>query len=71
MRWIVFLQFISGRCLYGAVTQIEGDSFITFEGTRIPKMYINDERDSTMLRLSSRPLPVPDDIDFWYVSVVY
>lgn len=60
-----------GKRLYGAVTQIESGSFVTYEGQRIPKSIVDDKNDITKLRLSARPLPVPNDIDDWYVAVVY
>lgn len=57
---------------YGAVTQMESDGqFYTYEGARIPKSWANQDADARMIRLSSRPVPVPDDIDGWYVAVTY
>jgi hypothetical protein len=56
--------------LYGAITQIEDSNFVTIEGMRIPKMYVDSKNDTTNLRLSSKPLPAPDDIDDWYVAIV-
>ncbi len=60
-----------GKRIYGAVTQIENGTFVTYEGTRIPKNNVDSNNDITTLRLSARPLPVPTDIDDWYVAVVY
>lgn len=56
--------------IYGAVTQIEDENFVTIEGTRIPKSWVDKNNEVRKLRLSSRPLPVPEDVDGWYVSQV-
>jgi hypothetical protein len=56
--------------MYGAVTQIEGGNFVTIEGTRVPKSWVDDENEVRKLRLSARPLPVPDDVDAWFVAQV-
>ncbi|MTI49698.1 MAG: major capsid protein [Firmicutes bacterium] len=55
---------------YGAVTQMEKGSFTTYEGTRIPKVWNDEDNEVKKIRLTSRPLPVPDDVDSWYVAVV-
>lgn len=59
-----------GEFLYGAVTQLDGGQFITYEGTRIPKSWADDENDQRWLRLSARPVPKPEDIDDWFVGKV-
>jgi hypothetical protein len=56
--------------IYGAVTQIESGNFVTIEGTRIPKSWVDEDNEVRKLRMSSRPLPVPDDVDSWYVAQV-
>lgn len=56
--------------IYGAVTQIENENFVTIEGTRIPKSWVDKDNEVRKLRLSSRPLPVPEDVDGWYVAQV-
>jgi len=63
-----------GKRLYGAITQLEGygdsGTFVTYEGLRIPKNWVNTNDEVKMVRLSARPLPVPDDVDDWYTLVV-
>lgn len=60
-----------GARLYGAVTQLEEDGeFYTYEGTRIPKVWKDVSNDVKMIRVASRPLPKPDDVDSWYVLKV-
>jgi len=61
-----------GSMLYGAVTQVEqsDQDFHTYEGTRIPKVWTSTSDDSRMIRVASRPLPKPDDVDSWYTLKV-
>lgn len=59
-----------GKRYYGAVTQMEKGSFVTFEGTRIPKHTTDDKNEIEELRMTSRPLPVPEDVDSWIVAAV-
>ena len=58
------------KCIYGAVTQVENEQFITIEGTRVPKAWVDKNNDIRKLRIAARPLPVPDDVDNWYVGIV-
>jgi hypothetical protein len=57
--------------IYGAVTQMEKDEFYTCEGERVPKSWSDNANEVKMLKITSRPLPVPEDVDDWYVAVVY
>lgn len=59
-----------GKISYGAITQIEDQDFVTYEGTRIPKYWVDRNNDQKMIRISSRPVPVPYDVDSWYVAQV-
>ncbi len=60
----------SNKRIYGAVTQIEDENFVTIEGMRVPKSWVDKDNEVRKLRLTARPLPVPDDIDGWYVAEV-
>ena len=55
---------------YGGVTQMENKEFVTYEGTRIPKVWSDEKNEIKMVRMTSRPLPSPDDVDAWWVSYV-
>jgi len=57
--------------IYGAVTQMEKGEFYTYEGERVPKSWSDEENEVKMLKITARPLPVPDDVDDWYVAEVY
>lgn len=60
----------SGKRYYGAVTQKEKGSWITYEGTRVPKYTTDDKNEIDELRLTARPLPTPEDVDSWVVATV-
>lgn len=58
--------------IYGAITQMDNsENFVTIEGERVPKVWADKGNDVKMVKVSSRPLPVPEDVDDWYVAVVY
>lgn len=59
-----------GKSLYGAVTQMETGNFATYEGIRVPKVYSDEKNEVKNLRITSRPLPVPYDVDSWVVGTV-
>lgn len=59
-----------GKMHYGAVTQMEENGFRTYEAEIVPKYIIDDKNDTETLRLTSRPVPVPDDVSSWYILVV-
>jgi len=58
--------------LYGAVnlTSTNSGNFSTFSGARIPDSWIKKDPDSRILQLHSRPLPVPHEVDSWFVAKV-
>lgn len=58
--------------LYGAVTladQKSGD-FVTYAGERIPDSWVEKNPPSRFIQINSRPLPVPHEVDSWYVAQV-
>ncbi|WP_438449412.1 major capsid protein [Gorillibacterium sp. sgz5001074] len=59
-----------GKVLYGSITQLEQGQFVTYESTRVPKQWADDENEQLMLRLSARPVPQPTDVDSWLVAKV-
>ena len=56
-----------GKRYYGAVTQIPygSDEHETFTGQRIPKLVVDQNKDTRKLRLASRPLPAPINMAPW------
>lgn len=59
-----------GQIEYGAVTQMEDKKFQTYEGRLVPKQYADEKNEVKMLRLTSRPLPRPFDVESWAVIYV-
>jgi len=61
-----------GSVLYGAVTIMEQktETFTTYEGRRIPDTWTEKNPDQRLIRLSSKPLPVPRYFDGWCVADV-
>ncbi len=59
-----------GSFEYGSVTQIEENDFITYEAEIVPKMWTDNENEVKKLRMTSRPVPRPDNVDSWYVLIV-
>ena len=60
-----------GSFVFGAVSQLEeGGKFVTYEGSRVPKFWSNVENDARMMRLTSRPVPLPKNVDAWFVATV-
>lgn len=58
--------------LYGSVTLTDQatNNFVTYEGSRIPDSWIKKDPAARILQLYSRPLPVPHEVDSWYVAKV-
>lgn len=63
---------VSGKSkmLYAAVTQYEKEKPVTIEGTRVPKHIVDTKNEIQTLRVTSRPVPAPFNVDSWYVAVV-
>jgi len=63
---------IHGSVLYGAVTLLDKatETFVTYEGRRIPDTWTEKNPDQRLIRLSSKPLPVPGYFDGWCVAEV-
>ena len=59
-----------GQVEYGGVTQMEDGKFITYEGKLVPKQYADEKNEVKMLRLTSRPLPRPFDVESWAILYV-
>lgn len=61
-----------GGFAYGAITQIDPKSqnFVTYEGKVVPKQWADTDNETVMLRLSSRPVPKPFDVNSWLVATV-
>ncbi len=58
-----------GQIEYGLVTQMEDKKFRSYEGTLVPKIWVDEKDEVKKIRLTSRPLPRPFDVDSW--AVIY
>ncbi len=57
---------------YGAVGIVDekGKTISVEEGTRIPEQWVERRPARRFLQLSSAPIPVPHEVDSWYVATV-
>ncbi|QHZ50024.1 Phage major capsid protein E [Paenibacillus phage phiERICV] len=55
---------------YGAVTIMVNGEFATIRGTRVPNSWATVEPPQRFLQLNSRPLPIPTNVDSWYICKV-
>lgn len=57
---------------YGAVILTDNitKQFITVEGERVPDSWVEKNPPVRYLQLNSRPLPIPHEVDSWYVAQV-
>lgn len=57
---------------YGAITILDEktQNFLTVEGNRVPNSWIERRPDRRFLQLNSKPLPVPHEVNSWFVAKV-
>lgn len=55
---------------YAAITIIKDQDFTTYETERVPDSWVEKNPDRKMLQLSSKPLPIPKEINGWFVAKV-
>ena len=67
---LILLPEVVGSIEYSAVTQLEGEDFVTYDFEMVPKFWVDHDNERKMLRLTSRPVPRPYDVDGWFVAVV-
>lgn len=56
-----------GQIEYGLVTQMEDKKFCSYEGKLVPKVWADENNEVKKVRLTSRPLPRPFDVESWAV----
>ena len=59
-----------GQIEYGLVTQMEDGEFCSYEGKLVPKIWADEKDEVKKVRMTSRPLPRPFDVDSWAVIYV-
>ncbi|MFF2794974.1 major capsid protein [Lysinibacillus xylanilyticus] len=55
---------------YAAITIIKDNEFTTYETERVPDSWVEKNPDRKMLQMSSKPLPIPKEINGWFVAKV-
>lgn len=57
---------------YGAVTLLDEKTkkFVTVEGAKVPDSWIERNPSRRFLQLNSNPLPVPHEVDSWFIAKV-
>lgn len=57
---------------YGAITMIDEvtKNFVTVEGQKVPETWVKRNPARRFLQLNSSPLPVPHEVDSWFVATV-
>lgn len=57
---------------YGAITMIpeDGKRTITVEGDMVPQTWVERRPDRRFLQINSKPLPVPHEVNSWFVAHV-
>lgn len=66
---VALLPKTLGTMEYGLVTQYEGEQkgFCSYESALVPFIYGSVEGNAKNFRLTSRPVPVPKNVDGWYI----
>lgn len=59
-----------GQVEYGLVTQMEDGKFHSYEGKIVPKVWADEKDEVKKVRMTSRPIPRPYDVDSWAVIYV-
>ena len=67
---VIIGQSGQGILAYGAVTQKESGTWMKYMEKRVPKYVVNDENETDIIKLTSRPLPYQKDINSYVVATV-
>lgn len=55
---------------YAAITIVKDDEFTTFEAERVPDTWTEKNPARKFAQLNSKPLPIPKEVDSWFVAKV-
>lgn len=70
--YVIFARPNLGKILSGAINQLnDAGTFDTVSGLYIPKEWSDVGSDVVNLRLASRSVPIPDDVESWYTLKVF
>ncbi len=65
--YVIFSRPNIGSILCGAITQLEKGDYNSYTGIYVPKVWSVEGKDTTVLRIASRCVPLPANMDDWYV----
>lgn len=60
----------SFQMAYAAVTIAKDDDLVTYEADRVPDSWTEKRPARKILQLSSKPLPIPKEVNSWFVAKV-
>lgn len=55
---------------YAAITIAKDDDLVTYEADRVPDSWTEKRPARKILQMSSKPLPIPKEVNSWYVAKV-
>lgn len=55
---------------YAAITIAKDDELVTYEADRVPDSWTEKRPARKILQMSSKPLPIPKEVNSWYVAKV-
>lgn len=55
---------------YAAITIAKDDQLVTYEADRVPDSWTEKRPARKILQMSSKPLPIPKEVNSWYVAKV-
>lgn len=63
---------VKSTIAYGAVTLADSktEKLVTYAGERIPDSWIQKDPAARFLQIHSKPLPIPNEVDSWFVAKV-
>lgn len=56
--------------MYGAVTQMDNGEYQTYASELVPKYWVNEGDDIANIRVTSKPIPVPFDVNAWGILTI-
>jgi hypothetical protein len=67
---VIVGQSAQGTLAYGAVMQKESGTWMKYLEKRVPRYVVNDEDETDVIKLTSRPLPYQKDVNSYVVATV-
>lgn len=55
---------------YAGITIAEDDALVTYEATRVPEQWVAKNPARQFVQINSKPLPIPHEVNSWFVAKV-